>query len=163
MKRFLIFAGKVIVAYVVTSFLVGAVSYQLLTKDLFEGPDSILAAFYRTPAEPELWRQALIWAYPVQVLRAFLYASVLYPFYDTLNGWGYGRRFGAIAGLWVVLGVLASSGGTIESMYMMRPEFTTPAILLRTLPEPIVHGLALAAWVGRWMAAKPQEERQEGH
>ena len=37
MKRFLIFAGKVIVAYVVTSFLVGAVSYQLLTKDLFNG------------------------------------------------------------------------------------------------------------------------------
>ncbi len=157
MKRFLVFAGKVIVAYVVTSFLVGAISYQFLTKDLFEG-SPILARVYRTPADPELWNQAMIWAFPVQILRAFLYTVVLYPFYDTLNGWRYLKRLWAVAGLLVVLSVLASTGGTIESMYIMRPEFTTPAFLLRTLPEPIVHGLILSAWVARWMAAEPREK-----
>ena len=157
-RRFLIFAGKVILAYVVTSLFVGAVSYQLLTKELFEGPNSVLATFYRTPAEPELWDQAVAWAFPVQIVRAFLYAAVLYPFYETLNRWGYWKRFGTLVGFWVVLSVLASSGGTIESAYMMRPEFTTPAILLRTLPEPLTHGTILAAWVARWMATKPREK-----
>jgi hypothetical protein len=43
-KRFLTFAGKVTVALVVTTFLVGLVSYPLLTKELFENPDSIMHA-----------------------------------------------------------------------------------------------------------------------
>lgn len=157
-KRFLIFVGKIVLAYVVTSFIVGAISYQFLTKELFEGPDSILATFYRTPAEPQVWNQAVAWAFPVQLIRAFLYAIVLYPFYETLIGWGYWKRFGTLMGFWVVLSVLASSGGTIENAYMMRPEFTTPAILLRTLPEPIAHGTILAAWVARWMAVKHREK-----
>ncbi|MHC4306567.1 MAG: hypothetical protein ACYTAU_04895 [Planctomycetota bacterium] len=159
-KRFLIFVGKVTVVLVVTTFMVGLVAYPLLTKDLFDNPDSVLARLYRTQAEPELWNAIYVWIVPVQIVRAFLIALVLYPFYDTLNGWGYWKRFISIAGLLVLLGHLAGSSGIIEGLYMMRPEFVTPEILFRSLPEPLVQGVLIAAWLAKWMAVKPQEQAQ---
>ncbi len=156
-KRFLVFAGKVIVALVVTTFVVGLFAYPLLTKELFENPNSVLATVYRTQADPELWNQVYIWILPVQILRAFLIALVLYPFYDTLNRWEYWRRFLALAGLLVILGHLAGSSGIIEGLYMMRPEFVTPDILFRSLPEPIVQGVLISAWIAKWMQTKHPE------
>lgn len=159
-RRFLIFVGKVTVVLVVTTFVVGVFAYPLLTKDLFVNPDSALARIYRTQAEPELWNAVYVWILPVQIVRAFLIALVLYPFYDTLNGWGYWKRFISIAGLLVLLGHLAGSSGIIEGLYMLRPEFVTPEIFLRSLPEPIVQGVLIAAWLAKWMAVKPEEQVQ---
>jgi hypothetical protein len=159
-ERFLVFAGKVTVVLVVTTFVVGLFAYPLLTKELFANPDSPLARIFRTQAEPELWRGVSIWFVPVQLARAFLIALVLYPFYDTLNGWSYWRRFLAITGLLVLVGHLAGSSGIIEGSYMLRPEFVTPEILLRSLPEPIVQGVLIAAWLAKWMAVKPKEQTQ---
>ncbi len=156
-KRFLIFAGKMTVALSVTTFMVGLIAYPLLTKDLFENPNSVLTTIYRTQADPDLWNQVYIWILPVHILRGILIATVIYPFYDTLNGWSYWKRFLSIAGLLVILGHLAGSSGIIEGLYMMRPEFVTPDILLRTLPEPIVQGLLISAWIAKWMAKKPPD------
>ena len=151
-RRFLTFAGKVTVVLLVATFGVGLIAYPLLTKDMFEAPDSVLAKIFRTQAEPELWNAVYIWILPVQIVRALLIALVLYPFYDTLNEWRYGKRFLSIAGLLVLLGHLAGSSGIIEGLYMMRPEFVTPEILARSLPEPVVQGVLIAAWLARWMA-----------
>jgi hypothetical protein len=159
-RRFLIFAGKATVVLLVTTFAVGILAYPLLTKDLFENPDSVLARIYRTQAEPELWNAIYVWIVPVQTARAFIIALVLYPFYDTLNGWGYWKRFISITGLLVLLGHLAGSSGIIEGLYMLRPEFVTPEILFRSLPEPIMQGVLIAAWLAKWMAIKPQEQAQ---
>jgi hypothetical protein len=120
----------------------------------------VLAKLFRTQAEPELWNAVYVWIVPVQVVRALLIALVLYPFYDTLNGWGYWKRFISIAGLLVLLGHLAGSSGIVEGLYMLRPEFVTPEILFRSLPEPIVQGVLIAAWLAKWMAVKPQEQAQ---
>jgi hypothetical protein len=57
----------------------------------------------------------------------------------------------------VLLGHLAGSSGIIESLYMLRPEFLTPEMLLRSLPEPIVQGVLIAAWLAKWIAVKPHE------
>jgi hypothetical protein len=159
-RRFLIFVGKATVVLLVTTFAVGILAYPLLTKDLFENPDSVLARIYRTQAEPELWNAIYVWIVPVQTARAFIIALVLYPFYDTLNGWGYWKRFISITGLLVLLGHLAGSSGIIEGLYMLRPEFVTPEILFRSLPEPIMQGVLIAAWLAKWMAIKPQEQAQ---
>jgi hypothetical protein len=161
-RRFLVFVGKVVVVLVVTTFAVGLLAYPLLTEDLFENPDSVLARIYRTQAEPELWNTVYVWIVPVQVARAILIALVLYPFYDTLNGWGYWKRFISLAGLLVFLGHLAGSSGIVEGLYMLRPEFVTPEILVRSLPEPIVQGVLIAAWLAKWMALRPEEHRAAG-
>lgn len=156
-KRFMIFTGKIVVALVVVNFAVGLVAYPLFTKDLFSDPDSVLIKIFRNPTEPDLWNAVYIWILPVQIIRAVLIAVVLYPFFDTLNRWNYSKRFLGIAGLTVILGHLAGSSGIIEGSIMMRPEFVTPGILARTLPEPIIQGLLFSAWTAKWMAAKPEE------
>ena len=43
---------------------------------------------------------------------------------------------------------------------MMRPEFVTADILLKTLPEPIIQGLLISAWIAAWMVTKPELEAQ---
>jgi hypothetical protein len=150
MTEFRRFATRVVVAFVVTAFVVGALSYELVTKPLFENPESVVQRVYRTPADPELWRQAAMWAFPVQIARSFLHAVVLFPFYATLAALSYWRRFSALAGVFVVLSVFASDGGILESLYISRPEFVTPSVLMRTLPEPVIRGFVFSAWVARW-------------
>jgi uncharacterized membrane protein YkgB len=67
----------------------------------------------------------------------------------------------SITGLLVIIGHLAGSSGIIEGLYMMRPEFVTLDILLRTLPEPIVQGTLISAWIAKWMAKKPREKGED--
>lgn len=153
LKRFLTFAGKVTLAHVVTYLIIGAIAYQLLTKQFYEGADPLFATFMRTPAEPDLWRHVMTWFIPGQILRGALIAAALYPFYDALRGWNFMKRFLSIAGLYLVLGYWASAvaaPGTIDGLIYLRPEIT-PYAHLMAQPEIILQGLALAAWVARWM------------
>jgi hypothetical protein len=153
LKRFLTFAAKVTIAHVVSYVVVGAAAYHLLTQQFYEGSDAVFSTFMRTPAEPELWTHALTWFIPGQLLRGLLIAAVLYPFFDTLQAWGFSRRFLSIAGLYLVLGYWASAvaaPGTIDGLIYLRPEIT-PYAHLMVQPEIVVQGLILGAWVARWM------------
>ena len=156
--RFLSFSGKVTLAHVVSYLVVGAAAFQLLTKSFYEGSDPVFKSFMRTPAEPELWKHAMTWFIPGQVLRGVLIAMVLYPFFDTLQAWSWRKRFFAISGLYLVLGFWAAAvaaPGTIDGMIYMRPEIT-PYAHLMVQPEIILQGLILGAWVAWWMApARP--------
>ncbi len=161
-KRFLSFAAKVTVAHVVSYFVVGAVAYQLLTKPFYEGSNPVFAAFMRTPAEPELWKHAMTWFIPGQLLRGVLIAAVLYPFFDTLRAWGWGKRFLSISGLYLVLAYWASAvaaAGTIEGLIYLRPEIT-PYTHLMMQPEIVGQGLIFGAWVARWMGHRLPAQAQ---
>ena len=156
-RRFLIFAAKVTVAYIVSYFVVGAIAYPLLTKPFYEGSNPVFSTFMRTPAQPELWKHVMTWFLPGQVLRGLLIAAVLYPFFDALKAWGWCKRFLTISGLYVVLGFWASAvaaPGTIDGLIYLRPEIT-PFVHLMVQPEIIVQGLTLGAWVALWMAPRP--------
>ena len=156
LKQFLTFTGKVILAHVLTYFIVGAVAYQLITKQFYEGANPIFSTFMRTQAEPDLWGHVMTWFIPGQILRGLLIAVVLYPFFGKLKEWSFRKRFLAIAGLYLVLGYWASAvaaPGTIDGMIYMRPEITLYAHLM-TQPEIIVQGLALSALVAWWMVPK---------
>ena len=156
MKKFLAFAIQIIIAHTVTYFIVGAIAYQFLTKPLYEGSAPIFASFMRTPADPDLWRQVMIWFIPAQVLRGLLMAVALYPFYSTLLAWSIRKRFLSLAGLYLIFGYWASAvaaPGTIDGLVYMRPEFTASTHLI-VQPEIILQGGALAWWVARWMGRK---------
>lgn len=145
-KRFAIFTGKVIAAQVTSYFLAGAVFYQLLTKQFYEGPNPIFATFMRTEADPATWGHAAKWFLPAQILRGVLIAAVLYPLYDALKAWPFVKRFLYLASLYVVLGFWAATvaaPGTIEGMVFLRP-FITPYAHLMVQPEIVLQGLALA-------------------
>jgi hypothetical protein len=157
-KRFGAFAGKVTAAHVTTYFLAGALAYNLLTKDFYTGPNPIFAAFMRTEAEPALWAHVVRWFLPAQILRGLLMAAVLYPLFDTLKAWPFGRRYLLIAGLYLVLGfwgAAVAAPGTIEGMVYMRP-FITPEVHLRVQPEIVGQGLALAFLIAGAMMEAPR-------
>lgn len=155
-RQFLIFTAKVTAAHVLTYFIVGAVAYQLFTKEFYVGPDPIFRAFMRTEAEPELWAHVMRWFLPAQVLRGLLIAAALYPFFETLAGWRFGKRFLVISSLYVVLGFWAcavAAPGTIDGFVYTRPIFT-PRVHLLVQPEIVAQGLALGALVAWWMARR---------
>ena len=145
MRRFLVFAVKVIAFQVTTYFLAGTIAYPLLTKQFYVGPHAVFVVFMRTEAGPELFRHAVRWFIPAEFLRGLLVAGVLYPLFDTLKSWRFRKRFLVIASLYVVLGFWAATvaaPGTIEGMVYMRP-FITPYVHLAVQPEIIGQGLAL--------------------
>lgn len=155
-KRFSIFAAKVMLAHTLTYLVVGAMAYFAITRQFYEGAQPIFATFMRTQAEPDLWTYAMTWQIPGQLLRGFLIAAALYPFFDTLVGWNFRKRFFVIASLYIVLGFWASTSpmpGTIEGMIYLRPTFT-PYVHLMVQPEIIAQGLALGAWVAWWMVPR---------
>jgi hypothetical protein len=157
LKRFTFFGVKVIAFHVTTYFLAGMIAYPLLTRQFYVGPHPIFATFMRTEAEPELWRHAVRWFLPAQILRGILIASVLYPLFDTLKSWSFGKRFLMIASLYVVLGFWAAAvaaPGTIEGMVYLRP-FITPYVHLAVQPEIVGQGLALGLLIAGAMTEAP--------
>lgn len=161
-KRFLNFAAKTAVAHTVSYFVVGAIAYQLLTKQFYEGARPIFSTFMRTPAEPALWKHVMTWFIPGQVLRGCLFAVALYPFFDMLNSWSWSKRFITISGVYLVVGYWASAvaaPGTIDGLIYMRPEIT-PSAHLMVQPEIVIQGLILGAWLGRWMAPRVHAEKR---
>ncbi len=161
MKRFVGFVGRVTVAHVVTYIAVGALAYPLLTREFFEGSAGLAAQVMRTPAEPELWAHVTRWMLPFQVLRGVLIALVLYPFLETITRWSYTKRLAVIASLYIVLGQWASTvagSGTIEGWLILRPEFTSPNVVVKAMGEGLVQGLAMSAWVARWVMSLPGAE-----
>lgn len=156
MKQFFAFVGKVIFSHVLTYFIAGATAYPLLTKQFYEGQNPIFATFMRTQADPVLWGHVMKWFLQGQILRGFLIAIVIYPFFSTLNNWRYIKRFLSISGLYIVLGFWAAAvpaPGTIEGMIYLRPEITT-YVHLMVQPEILVQGSALGALIAWWMSKK---------
>jgi hypothetical protein len=163
LKRFGVFAGKVMAVHTVTYFVVGALAYQLLMKQFYTGPDPAFGAFMRTPDDATVWSHVVRWFLPAQLLRGLLISLVLYPFFETLLRWDFKRRFAAISGLYIVLGYWAATvaaPGTIEGMVYMRPEITAYLHLIGQ-PEIIIQGLALGVLLAWWMPPGRRPARQE--
>lgn len=141
-KRFAVFSSKVTAAHVTTYFLAGAVFYQLLTKDFYTGPNPVFAIFMRTEAELELWSHVVRWFLPAQISRGLLIAAVLYPLFDTLQAWSFGKRFLTLASLYLGLGFW---GATVAA-----PGTRGPG-----LPAPLYHPLCPSCSSARDCAARP--------
>lgn len=48
-----------------------------------------------------------------------------------------------------------AGSGTIEGWLILRPEFTTPDVVVKAMSEGFVQGLALSAGVARWILSLP--------
>jgi hypothetical protein len=124
---------------------------------IFEGSSPLLAPLMRLPNEPELWGHVMKWMLPAQILRGVLIARALYPFLSSLQSWSYTKRFLGIASLYIVIGQWCSpvaGASTIEGWVILRPEFTTPQVVLSVIPEGLIQGLGFGAWLARWLAPK---------
>ena len=157
MKKFTWLAVKVTVVQAVTYIVAGMIAYPLFTRQFFEGSSPLLAPLMRLPNEPELWGHVMKWMLPAQILRGVLIAGALYPFLSSLQSWSFTKRFLGMASLYIVIGQWSSpvaGASTIEGWVILRPEFTTPQVVLSVIPEGLIQGLGFGAWLARWLAPK---------
>lgn len=157
MKKFTRFAVKVTAVQAVTYIVAGIIAFPLFTRQFFEGANPLLAPLMRLPSEPEMWNHVLRWMLPAQILRGVLLACALYPFLSCLQSWTFMRRFLCLASLYVVVGQWTSpvaGASTIEGWVILRPEFTTPQVVLSVIPEGLIQGLGFGAWLARWLGPR---------
>ena len=125
-KQYIRFVIVVIAAHTIAYLFAGGIAYQLITKELWEGPNPILSLYLRTPGNSALWNYAMIWQMPGQLLRALLIGLVLLPIHSALKEFSGLKRFLFFSGLLFVLTHLSSavpSPANIEGLVYMRPEF----------------------------------------
>src|SRR5688572_10857220 len=120
------FFTVIVLAHVIAYLVAGGISYQLITKSLWDAPDTILANYLRTPVDPELWRFAMVWQVPAQILRGILTALVLLPLFELHASWTKLKKvlfYGALVFVLSHLSSSAPSPANIEGLVYIRPEF----------------------------------------
>jgi hypothetical protein len=145
MKRIVVFTLLFAAVHIVTYFLVGALAYELITNQFYEG-DSPVFAFMRTEGEPDLWAHTMRWMLPGQVLRGVLMGLALAPFATRLLSLSVPLRGLSISALYFVFAHVSAAGPTtsnIEGFIYFRPEFFSTRIFLLTQPEIVLQALAL--------------------
>ena len=142
-KEYVRFVIVIIIAHTVAYLFAGGIAYQLITKELWAGPNSLLSAYLRTPENIELWNYAMIWQIPGQLLRSLLIGLVLLPLYSSLKEWSTLKKFLFFSALLFVLTHLSSSApspANIEGLVYIRPEFIQLGFL-KMQPEMILYSI----------------------
>lgn len=152
-KQYLRFIASSTVIYTFVYLVVGAVAYQLITKQFYVGDDPIFTAYLRSESNPAEWDHTNLWLIPGLVLRALLISLVLLPFVETLKKMAFWKRAAVLFGLMFVLihiAAAAPSPSNIEGLIYMKPQLASAASFLLTQPEMIAQCLLFAlglSWV----------------
>jgi hypothetical protein len=159
-KKNLMFVLKGTVIYTLAYLFIGAVAYQLITKQFYVGPDPIFSGFLRNEANPSEWAHVNTWIFPGVLLRGALISVVLLPFIETLKKMAFAKRAGILFALMFVLLHLAAaapSPSNIEGLIYMKPQFIGINPFLLTQPEMIFQCLVFALGLA-WVIKKPVRE-----
>lgn len=163
-KKYIAFSFKFMVAHVLTYFVAGALAYQLLTKNFYQGVDAVFKVFMRTESEPFLWDHVMTWMIPGQIVRGILMGTALFPFIEVLKSWKYWKRVLVLFGIYIVFAHLSATGPTtsnIEGLIYLRPEIMNWKIFFATQPEIIVQGLILAMSISGWMVSRSERKMKK--
>lgn len=147
--RFTSLAVKTVVCHTITYFIMGALAYHFLHyADILNNPNSGM----RHITSP--W---VMFGPALQVFRGVLFASVLYPFRETL----FGRKNGWLLIAWIligigILGTFAAPPGSLEGfIYTTVPVRLQLRGYLEIVPQALLLSLLLFYWVRhpgkRWM------------
>ena len=146
MKNYIVFMLKFAFSLIITYMVVGALAYLFITKPLYIGDDNILS-IYMITMNDDIWQSRMNFQLLMLFGRAVIMSLALFPFFDTLNGWPYWKRFLTIAGIYLVFGFWSSTAafpGSLEGLIYLKPEFTLRHHLI-VQPEIIVQGLTMSA------------------
>jgi hypothetical protein len=132
LRSFVGFFLRLTIVHTVTYVVIGGLSYVLVAKRLWVGPEAVPGL--RDPAGEFVSR----WMLPAQVLRGFLHALVLYPMRKAFLDMG---RWGGlmIAAILIVIGSIAGVAGLIEGIVYTTT--TSLSLHLAHLPEVVVQAL----------------------
>lgn len=159
-KQNLRFIASSTVIYALAYLIVGAIAYQLLTKQFYVGDDPIFTAYLRSESNPAEWVHTNLWLVPGLLLRALLISLVLLPFVETLRKIAFWKRVGILFALMFVLihiAAAAPSPSNIEGLIYMKPQLTGVTSFLLTQPEMIAQCLLFALGLS-WVLRKPAKK-----
>lgn len=159
-KQNLRFVASSTVIYALAYLVVGAIAYQLITKQFYVGPDPIFTAYLRSESNPAEWAHTNLWLVPGLLVRALLISLVLLPFVETLKKIVFWKRTGVLFALMFVLihiAAAAPSPSNIEGLIYMKPQLTGVTSFLLTQPEMIAQCLLFAFGLS-WVLRKPAEK-----
>lgn len=159
-KQNLRFIASSTVIYTLAYLVVGAIAYQLLTKQFYVGDDPIFTAYLRSESNPAEWAHTNLWLVPGLLLRALLISLVLLPFVETLKKMAFWKRAGVLFAFMFVLihiAAAAPSPSNIEGLIYMKPQLTGVTSFLLTQPEMIAQCLLFALGLS-WVLRKPTEK-----
>jgi hypothetical protein len=156
-KQNLHFVAKSTGIYTLVYLVVGAVAYQLITKQFYVGDDPIFTAYLRSESNPAEWAHTNLWLVPGLLLRALLISLVLLPFVEALRKMAFWKRAGVLFAFMFVLIHLAAaapSPGNIEGLIYMKSELSGLTSFLLTQPEMIAQCVLFALGLS-WVIRKP--------
>lgn len=139
--RFVPLALKTVICHTLTYFVMGALAFHFLHyAELFNKPGSGLRS------TSSLW---ILFGPALQVLRGILFASVFYPFRETL----FGRKNGWLLMAWILIGVgilgtFAGPPGSLEGfIYTTMPIHLQVRGYLEIVPQALLLSVLLFYWV----------------
>ncbi len=142
--KFAGFTWRVTVLHVFTYLVIGAISYLLIAKRYWTGPEAVPGL--RDPQS----QHVQVWIWPAQVLRSILHAAVLYPLRGALLHMG-GLGGLMIAAILLIIGSVAGISGLIEGLVFSTT--THLGLYLAHLPEIVIQtllfGYLLLVWEKR--------------
>lgn len=162
-KESIKFITKTTLIYAIAYLVVGAIAYQLLTKQFYVGDNPIFTMFLRSESNQNQWNYVMQWQFPMLFLRSLLIAAVLLPFLKVLKTFSFKKRVWVIFSLIFVLIHLAAaapSPGNIEGIVYMRPELMNLKTFLLTQPEMIVQTLLFAFGTSYLLNKDPKQKIQ---
>lgn len=140
-KQDLLVIAKSALIYSFAYLIVGAIAYQLLTKQFYVGDNPIFTAYLRSESNPSEWAHTNTWIFPGLLLRSTLISFVLFPFFETLKSMRFPKRTLVIFALMFILTHIAAaapSPSNIEGLIYMKPALVNPLSFLLTQPEMVV-------------------------
>lgn len=155
-KSYVRFVLIIIIAHTLSYLIAGGIAYQLITKEFWEGSNSLLSVYLRTPGNSELWNYAMIWQIPGQILRSLIFGLVLLPLFDSIKEWKFLKRFLFFSSLFFVFTHFSSavpSPANIEGLIYMKPEFIKLGFL-KMQPEMILYSIILGLIVSKYLYKK---------
>ena len=157
-KEHIRFLMVVILSHTFAYLVAGGISYQLITKPFWEGPNPLLSAYLRTPGNAELWNFAMTWQVPAQLLRALLLGLALLPLLDTLKAWSLLKCFTFLSVLLFVFTHFASaapSPANLEGLVYIKPEFVKLGFFAMQV-EMILYSLLAGFFMAKWLFRAPK-------
>lgn len=142
----------------ILAYLVSGTIIQPLYEPLWRGETPLLSAYLRTAADPELYKQAMIWAFPAQFLRGILLAVGLFPILATLKNMSFWNRYIFLFGLFTIYLNIACSapGANIEGLIYLKPIFVKKGFLPGFL-ESLMHSATAAFVISKFINIKTKK------
>lgn len=149
-RLFVVFVCAHLAAYLVAGMIV-----QPFYEPLFRGDAPLLACYLRTTADPELYSQAMAWAFPAQIARALLLALALVPVLRHLMEMRFAARFAFLFGLFFLYMSFAASapGANIEGLVYFKPAIVEAGFLPGLL-ESVLHALVMSLIAAKFLVSR---------